>query len=71
MCFKCSSGYYLDYTANAHCADYDLSYKVDTQYEASRENVAKFINADKDEIVFTSNDTLALNMIVYGLGKLY
>lgn len=63
------SGYYLDYTANAHRADYDLSYKVDTQYEASRENVAKFINADKDEIVFTSNDTLALNMIVYGLGK--
>lgn len=64
------SSYYLEYTANAHRGDYDLAHKVDTQYEACRENVAKFINANKDEIVFTSNDTLALNMVAYGLGAL-
>jgi cysteine desulfurase/selenocysteine lyase len=62
-------GYYMDYTSNAHRGDYDLSYKVDTQYDAARENIARFINADKNEIVFTSNDTLALNMVAYGLSE--
>ena len=59
--------YYTNYPANAHRGDYDLSYKVDQEYEETRELVKKFINAKYlEEIVFTSGTTESLNMIVNG-----
>ncbi len=59
--------YYEKYSANAHRGDYDISYRVDMEYENARENVAKFINAkSKEEVVFTSGTTESLNMIVNG-----
>ncbi len=59
--------YYENYSANAHRGDYDISYKVDMEYEKTRDLVAKFINAqDKEEIVFTSGTTESLNMIATG-----
>ena len=64
--------YYTNYTANAHRGDYDLSHKVDMEYESTREVVRKFINAkDKDEIVFTSGATESLNYIVNSFMKYY
>ncbi len=60
------SEYYNKYSANAHRGDYDISYKVDQEYEGTREKVAKFINADSEEIVFTSGATDSLNMIANG-----
>lgn len=58
--------YYEEYTANAHRGDYDLSYIVDTKYEGARKIVADFINANKNEVVFTSGTTESLNIIAYG-----
>ena len=58
--------YYENYCANAHRGDYSISYKVDVAYEESRIKVAKFINAQPEEIVFTSGATESLNMIVKG-----
>lgn len=59
--------YYTNYPANAHRGDYDLSFKVDQEYENTRELVKDFINAKKlEEIVFTSGATEGLNMIVNG-----
>ena len=59
--------YYETYSANAHRGDYDISFKVDLEYEAAREKVVNFINAkEKSEIVFTSGTTDSLNMIVNG-----
>ncbi len=59
--------YYTNYPANAHRGDYDLSYKVDQEYEEVRELVKDFIHADAlEEIVFTSGTTESLNMIVNG-----
>ena len=59
--------YYEKYSANAHRGDYDISYKVDLEYENARDIVADFINAkDKEEIVFTSGTTESLNMIASG-----
>lgn len=59
--------YYENYSANAHRGDYDLSYKVDVEYDVARELVAEFINAkDKAEVVFTSGATDSLNMIANG-----
>ena len=59
--------YYNDYSANAHRGDYDISYKVDLEYENARDLVTKFINAkEKEEVVFTSGTTESLNMIATG-----
>lgn len=59
--------YYSNYSANAHRGDYDISYKVDEEYEQTRELVRKYINAENtDEIVFTSGTTESLNMIATG-----
>lgn len=59
--------YYEKYSANAHRGDYDISYKVDLEYEKTREKVVNFINAkEKEEVIFTSGTTEALNMIARG-----
>lgn len=58
--------YYTKYSANAHRGDYDISYKVDVEYENARKLVSRFINAEIDEVVFTSGATESLNMIVNG-----
>ena len=47
--------YYMNYSANAHRGDYDISLKVDKMYEGTREKIRKFINAKyAREIIFTS-----------------
>lgn len=58
--------YYTEYTANAHRGDYSLSYKVDTEYEQARNKIAKFINAEREEVVFTSGATESINLIARG-----
>lgn len=59
--------YYEKYSANAHRGDYDISYRVDLEYENARDEVVNFINArSKEEIVFTSGTTESLNMIANG-----
>ncbi len=59
--------YYENYSANAHRGDYDISYKVNLEYENTRDLVKEFINArSKEEIVFTSGTTDSMNMIVNG-----
>ena len=64
--------YYENYSANAHRGDYDISYKVDLEYENTRELVRNFIGArKKEEIVFTSGATDSLNLIVNGFFSNY
>ena len=59
--------YYENYSANAHRGDYDISYKVDMEYENTRELIRDYINAkDTEEIIFTSGTTESLNMIATG-----
>ncbi|MEM3546869.1 MAG: cysteine desulfurase [Candidatus Bathyarchaeia archaeon] len=59
--------YYERYTANVHRGLYKLSQEATTLYENSRETIAKFINADPSEIVFTKNATEGINIVAYGL----
>lgn len=59
--------YYENYSANSHRGDYDISYKVDLEYEGARNLVANYINAsESEEVVFTSGTTESLNMIATG-----
>lgn len=62
--------YYTKYTANAHRGDYDISLKVDNEYEFARDTVKDFINAKtRKEIIFTSGTTDSLNLIADGFFK--
>ena len=64
------SEYYNHYSANAHRGDYDISLKVDTMYEKTRELVREYINAKStSEVIFTSGTTDSLNKIIFGYFK--
>ena len=57
--------YYQYLGVNVHRGAYDLAYEATRLYEAARTNVAKFIGANEDEIIFTRGTTSALNMVAY------
>ena len=58
--------YYNNLCVNAHRGDYYLSYKVDVEIEEVRKEVAKFIDCEENEVVFTSGSTEALNIAIIG-----
>lgn len=64
---EASDRYYTDICANTKRGDYALAHDADVAYDESRETVARFINADPEEVVFTSGDTMGLNFVAYGL----
>ena len=67
QCVIDAMNYYNEFeTANSARGDYDTMYHVDQRVLNTRKLVAKFINADTDEIVFTSGDTAALNLVAFG-----
>ena len=61
--------YYSQYNANIHRASYGIAEKATKKYEESRKKIAKFINADLDEIIFTSGTTQSINFIAYTYGR--
>ena len=65
------NNYLMNETANSHRGDYDLCFNVDTRVEESRKSVAKFINAEENEVVFTSGTSMSINLIAYGYGAKY
>lgn len=60
--------YYSEETANHHRGDYDLLFNMDKKVQETRETVARFINSDAKEVVFTSGDTMSLNLIALSYG---
>lgn len=55
--------YYRNHNANIHRGAYSLSQEATDAYEDARRNVAAFIGAGADEIIFTKNATEALNIV--------
>lgn len=55
--------YYTTYSANIHRGIYGLSEKATQKYEDARAKVAKFLNADPEEIVFVRNATEGINLV--------
>jgi len=60
--------YYLNETSNTHRGDYDLCYNADVRVSEARKTIANFINSEENEVVFTSGDTEAINLVAYGFG---
>lgn len=63
--------YYTESNANSHRGDYDLLYHMDMEVLKARETIAKFINSETKEVVFTSGDTMSMNMVAFGYGRKY
>lgn len=61
--------YYEHDNANVHRGIHELSNRASASYEASRERVAKFLNArSADEIIFTRGTTESINLVAYSWG---
>ncbi|MEM4295901.1 MAG: cysteine desulfurase [Candidatus Anstonellales archaeon] len=57
--------------ANVHRGFYELALEATEAYENARKKVAKFINAEEEQIIFTKNATEAINAVAYGLRRKY
>lgn len=55
--------FYETQNANVHRGLYSLSEKATGLYEEAREEIAGFINADPNEVIFTSGTTQSLNIL--------
>ncbi len=60
--------YYEHDHANVHRGAYELSMRATEAYERAREQLARFLGAEADEIVFVRNATEALNLVAYAWG---
>ena len=54
--------------ANVHRGLHTLANETTEAYEEARRRVARFLNAEEDEIVFTKGGTEAINLVAAGLG---
>lgn len=61
--------FYLEYNANIHRGVHSLSVKASEEYEAAHKKVARFINAQPQQVAFVKNATEALNMIANTVKK--
>jgi len=60
--------YYESHNANVHRGVYSLGEEATQLYESARGKVAKFIGADKNEVVFVRNATEAINVVARSWG---
>jgi len=62
--------YYQQYSANVFRGLYKLSQQATDEYEAVREIVARFLNANSNqEVIFTRGTTESLNLLAYSWGQ--
>jgi cysteine desulfurase (EC 2.8.1.7) len=62
--------FYENYNANPLRGLYDLSQKATECYEDARANVASFIGAKTEEIIFTRNASESLNLVAFCLSSI-
>ena len=63
------ANFYRTINAAVHRGAHLLAEEASEAYESARVNVAKFIGANTDEVVFTKSATESLNMVAYSLGN--
>jgi cysteine desulfurase/selenocysteine lyase len=64
--------YYRKYNSNVHRGIHSLAEEATAAYEASRQRVAKFINAPSGkEVIYTRNATESINLVAQTWGRKY
>ena len=63
------ANFYRTINAAVHRGAHLLAEEASEAYESARANVAKFIGANTDEVVFTKSATESLNMVAYSIGN--
>lgn len=61
--------FYLQHNAAVHRGAHQLAEEATDAYEAARLNIAKFIHARPDDIIFTKNATEAINIVSYAFAN--
>jgi len=61
--------YYLNYNSNIHRAVHQLAEEATAAYELTRDKVAKFINVNREELIFVRGTTEAINLVAYSWGR--
>ncbi len=60
--------YYERDNANVHRGLHELSNRATDAYELARQKVARYLNADEDEIIFTRGTTEGINLVAQSWG---
>lgn len=60
--------YYTDFTACHGRSIHDWSKRTTEEFEGARARIARFINAKKEECVFTRNTTEGINLVAHSIG---
>ncbi len=64
------TSYYNTINSNVHRGAHTLSQRATSKYEAARDSVARFVNSNsRNEIIFTSGASEALNLIASTYGR--
>lgn len=60
---------YTRCNANVHRGVYRMSREATDRHEAARDRIARFIHAEREELLFTSGTTESINLVAYTLGR--
>lgn len=63
------SNYYQSYNSNIHRGAHYLANLATERYEAVRDKIAKYINVDRSEVIFTSGTTHSINLLAQAWGR--
>ena len=66
---EAESDFYRLHNAAVHRGAHQLAEEATDAYEGARAIVARFLNANVDEIIFTKSATESLNLIAYAMGN--
>ncbi|MEI6462358.1 MAG: cysteine desulfurase [bacterium] len=69
MVIDALTDYYSKHNANVNRGLHTLSEESTSMYELTRTQVAKFINSNAEEIIFTRNATESINLVMYTWGE--
>ncbi|PRQ11906.1 cysteine desulfurase [Corynebacterium sp. 13CS0277] len=66
--WEAEQNFVLGCNAPVHRGAYSMAEEATDAYETARHDIARFVGADDDELVFTKNATEALNLVAFTLG---
>lgn len=61
--------FYTQHNAAVHRGAHQLAEEATELYEGAREKIARFINAQTEEVIFTKSATESINAIAYSMGN--